>query len=262
MKSYRYSGAGNSFVMMDIRATIAERFRSAAMVRSLCSLNSTDGLILIDAAKDADFRMEFYNPDGTSGMMCGNGGRCAVAFADLLGIHPAAADGIYRFEAPDGIHTGKILSHMGETKSVVISMGDVDGYERHPEGLFLNTGTRHFVVWVPDAEAVDVAAEGPVLRHDARFAPEGTNVNFVTRMADGRLRVRTFEKGVEAETLSCGTGSVASALAAAIEDGVSGEGSYTVLASTGDTLTIGFNRSGDRFTDVRLTGPTLCEGEL
>lgn len=264
MKTYRYSGAGNCFVVMDVRNADASRFRTAEVIRTLCGSNSVDGLILLDNSRTADFKMEFYNPDGSGGMMCGNGGRCVAAFADLLGIKPSSPDGYYCFEAPDAVHRARILSRLGELKQVRLSMGEVNGYAEYPQGLFLNTGTRHLVVFVPDADAVDVGTEGPRLRHLPEFAPEGTNVNFVSVTPEGALRVRTFEKGVEGETLSCGTGSTASAIAASIRGIPCGpDGSYTVLASTGDRLTIEFNTlPGGRFDGVFLTGPALCEGEL
>lgn len=263
MRQYRYSGAGNCFVAIDIRNIDAARFRSPGYVRPLCAVNGTDGMILLGNSRTEDFRMEFFNPDGSGGMMCGNGGRCAAAFADLLGIKPASEDGYYSFEAPDAVHRAKVLSRNGEFKQVRLSMGDVPPCVEYPEGLFLNTGTRHLVVFVGDADAVDVAAEGSRLRNLERFAPEGTNVNFVSLMGDGRLRVRTFEKGVEGETLSCGTGSVASAIASALRGLGPEGGSRTVLASTGDELAIEFRALPDgSFDSVYLSGPTLCEGEL
>jgi diaminopimelate epimerase len=209
MKILRYSGAGNDFAVIDGRGEDLAPARDA--VSSLCE--GLDGLIILRESAAADFAMEFYNPDGSSGMMCGNGGRCVVAFADDLGIRPA--DGrIYRFEAPDGLHTAEILSREGALKTVRLAMRDVSGLRVLPDGLFLNTGTRHFVLEVPDAEAVDVDGEGRRIRWREDFAPEGTNVNFLSVQDDGSLRVRTFEKGVERETLACGTGVTASAIAA------------------------------------------------
>ena len=154
--------------------------------------------------------------------MCGNGGRCIVAFADWLGISPSEP-GHYRFKAPDGLHTAEILSRpdsgcgttdTGKQWTVRLGMIDVDGIREVLGGYFLNTGTRHFVKFVEDVDAIDVAAEGKALRWNEAFAPEGTNVNFVQRMPDGTLKIRTFEKGVEGETLACGTGITAAALAA------------------------------------------------
>ena len=209
---YKFSGAGNDFVVLDGRRADMEAFRDARRIGELCREHHTDGLMILNAAPEADFGMEFYNPDGSGGMMCGNGGRCIVAFADLLGILPA--DGkCYRFLAPDGLHRAKILSREADRWTVRLQMIDVKEYRPCKDGWFLNTGTRHFVRFVEDVEAVDMDSVARPLRWDADFAPEGTNVNFVQATPEG-LRVRTFEKGVEGETLACGTGLTASALAA------------------------------------------------
>ena len=224
VKIHKMSGAGNDFVVMDGRGKEMDEFREAERIRELCREFRTDGLMILDIAltDHTDFRMEFYNPDGSGGMMCGNGGRCIVAFADWLGITPSEP-GHYRFQAPDGLHTAEILSRpdsgcgttdTGKQWTVRLGMIDVDGIRDVLGGYFLNTGTRHFVKFVEDVDAIDVAAEGRALRWNETFAPEGANVNFVQRMPDGTLKIRTFEKGVEGETLACGTGITAAALAA------------------------------------------------
>ena len=205
--------------------------------------------------------MEFYNPDGSGGMMCGNGGRCIVAFADYLGIKPASGS-VFLFMAPDGLHTGEILERPdGSTGSptdrwiVRIKMIDVQGITPVLGGYFLNTGTRHFVKFVDDVEQVDVDAEGKALRWNEAFAPIGTNVNFVHVASDG-LHVRTFEKGVEGETLACGTGLTACALVAH-HAGVptATAGAYRLRARQ-DWLSVNFTPGADeKFTDVYLTGP-------
>ena len=159
-----------------------------------------------------DFRMEYFNSDGSGGMMCGNGGRCIVAFAEYMGIKPHNGQ-YYVFEAPDGFHTGEILSKEGTRCIVRLSMTDAFGLKSLLGGWFLNTGTRHFVKFVEDVEKVDVEKEGAKLRWAPEFAPEGANINFVSITEDGTLKIRTFEKGVEAETLACGTGITASAIA-------------------------------------------------
>ena len=224
VKIHKMSGAGNDFVVMDGRGKEMDEFREAERIRELCREFRTDGLMILDTAMtdQTDFRMEFYNPDGSGGMMCGNGGRCIAAFADWLGITPSEP-GHYRFLAPDGLHTADILARpsggcgttdTGKQWTVRLGMIDVDGIREVLGGYFLNTGTRHFVKFVEDVDAIDVATEGKALRWNEAFAPEGTNVNFVQRMPDGTLRIRTFEKGVEGETLACGTGITAAALAA------------------------------------------------
>ena len=220
---HKYSGAGNDFVVLDGRTEDVSAFRSAQRIAELCDRRSgfvaadgrvgADGLMILTDDPDYDFRMEYYNSDGSGGMMCGNGGRCIVAFADALGLQPA--DGrVFRFVAADGPHTGEILARDGDCKTVRIRMIDVHTFHPALDGWFLDTGTRHFVRFVPDVEAVDIEKEGYQARWDPIFAPIGANANFVSVDPDGTLRVRTFEKGVEAETLACGTGITASAIAA------------------------------------------------
>ena len=272
---HKYSGAGNTFVVLDGRGEDVSSFRRPEVISDLCkrfglpeahgpvrpfgaippttwappgkpgtcptpcespqgtfaltgavtgdhavrglpanlTAKPADGLMILGADAEADFSMEFYNPDGTGGMMCGNGGRCIVAFADSLGIRPA--DGkLYRFRAPDGPHEAEILSRSDGRLTVRLKMIDVHEFYPVLDGWFVNTGTRHFVKFVPDSDAVDVDSEGRRLRWNEAFAPIGANVNFVSLDPDGALRVRTFEKGVEGETLACGTGITASALAA------------------------------------------------
>ena len=225
---HKYSGAGNTFVVLDGRTEDVSAFRTPEHISFYCKKFGTDGLMILTEDPDYDFRMEFYNPDGSGGMMCGNGGRCIVAFADALGLRPR--DGrVFRFVAADGEHTGEILRCAQDDKRQVqddnamvgggcktVRLRMIDVHEFHPalDGWFLDTGTRHFVRFVPDVEAVDIEEEGRRARWDPVFAPVGANANFVSVDAGGVLHVRTFEKGVEGETLACGTGITASAIAA------------------------------------------------
>ena len=267
-KLYKFSGAGNDFVVIDGREGDVSAFREVPRIEALCQEYKTDGLMILGmpdqvghdvmAGPDrpsVDFTMEFYNPDGSGGMMCGNGGRCIVAFADYLGIKPASG-GVFLFMAPDGLHTGEILERPEDGLwTVRIKMIDVQGITPMLGGYFLNTGTRHFVKFVDDVERVDVDAEGKALRWDPAFAPIGTNVNFVHVAPDG-LHVRTFEKGVEGETLACGTGLTACALVAH-HTGVptATPGAYRLRARQ-DWLSVNFTPGADeKFTDVYLTGP-------
>lgn len=246
MKLYKYSGAGNDFVVIDGRGVDVGSYRDVSRIQELCNRQSgfiaadgrvgADGLMILDQCDGADFRMEYYNSDGSSGMMCGNGGRCIVAFAEYLGIKPSGEDTSYVFEAPDGLHTAKVLSRDGDTLTVKLKMVDVNEIVSYSDGCFLDTGTRHFVCFRDDVEAVVIDKEGPTLRYDPRFAPQGANVNFVTAL-DGAIKLRTFEKGVEAETLACGTGITASAIAScykgiapSAKDDTSESVSYSVYA--------------------------------
>ena len=305
---FRFSGAGNDFVVLDGRKGGMEPFRQTETIQSLCREYHTDGLMILTEGPGVDFTMEFYNPDGSGGMMCGNGGRCIVAFADYLGIRPAEGH-LYRFLAPDGEHTAEILNDAEDTASrgtpfatltpapptvsgvpsgnlypagpspcpsarvhkssggsvlrawtVRLKMIDVKGIMPVKGGYFLNTGTRHFVKFVDSVEALDMEVDAKPIRWDEAFQPEGANVNFVEARPDG-LHVRTFEKGVEGETLACGTGLTASALAA-YHAGISGaDGStYRLQCRRGDWLQVDFQAQPDcRFTDVYLTGPAELE---
>ena len=267
-------------MVIDGRKGDVSEYREVPRIRELCAKYKTDGLMILHMAGDSrnksendgvvDFVMDFFNPDGSGGMMCGNGGRCITAFADYLGLKPAAADGTWHFIAPDGMHEAKILQRPeGETQewTVRLKMINVDGVNRVKNGYFLNTGTRHYVEFRSNVDAIDMEKEAKPLRWDPAFQPEGTNVNFVERTAEG-LKVRTFEKGVEGETLACGTGITASAVAASWAEisGTSprmttvntshGMTEYRLQCRRGDWLSVEFKKDGpERFTDVFLTGP-------
>lgn len=223
MTFYKYNGAGNDFLVADNRDGGIRL--DAKFVSEICDRHygvGADGVMLLGKGPEGyDFSMDYYNSDGSGGMMCGNGGRCIVAFAAFAGLKPSGADGEWSFVAADGPHRAHILSGDG---TVRLKMSDISIARRYEElsaapevrGWFIDTGTRHFVTFtggIPDAGQVE--REGRRLRHCAEFAPEGANINFV--QAGDVLNVRTFEKGVEAETCACGTGIVASAAASWLE---------------------------------------------
>ena len=242
VKLEKYSGAGNDFIVIDGRSADVPAYRGPGRVRELCSRKDgftapdgtvgADGLMILSSSESSDFRMEFFNPDGSSGMMCGNGGRCIAAFADSLGIRPRDGGDTLVFEAPDGLHTARILSRVGNLASV----------------------------W-DDVDALDVETLGAFYRRHEAFAPAGVNADFVQRLPDGSLKVRTFEKGVEAETLACGTGIVASAIASVLDGSGPADASYSIpVHARRDALQVGFDVGTDasgrlRFTSVLLTGP-------
>lgn len=224
MTFYKYHGAGNDFLIADGRNIDIDL--SAGQIARLCERHTgigADGVMVLERSSDADFRMRYYNSDGSGGMMCGNGGRCIVAFAADLGYES------FVFEAPDGQHVAELENSVeafsSEPRIVRLKMKDVHGaalYENKTDvmfpDVFLDTGTRHLVHFVEDVGRCDVVGTGRSLRYDTRFAPQGVNVNFVRvndSMPDGNLDidVRTYEKGVEDETLACGTGIVASSMA-------------------------------------------------
>ena len=289
MTFYKYHGAGNDFLIADNRdGKLSLRTSDSAAdgtgtklevadIQHLCDRHTgfgADGLMLLQSSSEHAFRMEFFNPDGSGGMMCGNGGRCIVAFAADLGMIPESQP--ITFEAPDGIHEAVVTANTGLTKTVRLSMKDVSGIRVWPEerSCFLDTGTRHLVKFVKNLSDYPVAEEGSRLRHDPRFAPIGTNVNFVgpELLPDGNtvLYVRTFEKGVEAETLACGTGIVAAALAAChqgypCQPTDDDHYKYTIKAAIAD-LTVEFSANGcnENFqaSHIRLTGPATFVGTV
>lgn len=247
-----YSGAGNTFVVLDGRQEFLH-----PDVQALCKQYSTDGLMVLKSAEGYDFAMEYYNSDGSGGMMCGNGGRCIVAFARDCGIRPSDGSA-YHFLAPDGEHLAYLLPD-GDIRLKMIDVRDfhpsVDG------GWFLDTGTRHYVKFVSDTEVLDIESLGAHYRHLSEFAPIGVNANFVQSLEPSLIRVRTFEKGVEAETLACGTGITASALACCLAEGAEKgvapkEGHYRVQARK-DMLEVEFHFDGHVFREVYLTGPSV-----
>ena len=225
---YKYQGAGNDFLIADNRdgsVALSER-----QIATLCDRRygvGADGLMLLDAAEKHlsdtscctdGFRMTYYNSDGSGGMMCGNGGRCIVAFAADMGIDT------FSFDAADGHHYADIISVDGKEKTVRLQMKNVASYMHYDaltgvnvpsDGFFLDTGTRHYVRIVKGLDDYDVVSEGRDIRYYAHeLQPIGANVNFMEPSDDGVLHVRTYEKGVEDETFACGTGIVASCVAA------------------------------------------------
>ncbi len=244
MTFYKYNGAGNDFLVADNRE--GDIRLSGKYISEICDRHygvGADGVMLLGAGRDGvDFTMDYYNSDGSGGMMCGNGGRCIVAFADFLGLRPAAGDGCWKFLGPDGIHRAYIIGNKDDADgggcsgagekggdkigrlTVRLKMCDITVAEHYgsleadqaASGWFIDTGTRHFVRMIDspvDERYVD--RQGRNLRQTPEFAPEGVNVNFV--FGGNPLKVRTFEKGVEAETCACGTGITAAAAAAWLE---------------------------------------------
>jgi diaminopimelate epimerase len=244
----KWQGTGNDFIVVDDRDGACPSPESG-WVQRVCDRHwgiGSDGLILVQAPRGAgeDFHMDFLNPDG-SRSFCGNGSRCAAAFfAHLIGAGPGRS---FVFSAFDGVHQAWL-----ERDRVVVGMRDVAapvGVEGQAD--LLDTGSPHLVCWVDDPERVDLAREGRALRNDPRFAPGGVNVNFV-RWRDGRLEMRTYERGVEDETLSCGTGVTAAALSAMHRGVVQGT---CPVSTPGGALEVSASPSGDGFIHVRLAGP-------
>jgi diaminopimelate epimerase len=254
---YKYQGAGNDFVIMDYRGKALDNI-SFKRIHELCDRRfgiGADGLMLITEHPEYDFEMLYYNADGNPGSLCGNGGRCIVAFAKYLGIIETETN----FLAVDGPHYAKI-SESGDW--VELQMLDVDTVNRNEKAYELNTGSPQYVLPTDSLEALDVYKEGKAVRNSERYKKEGVNVNFVEDQGE-QLFVRTFERGVEDETFACGTGSTASALAMAKHKKLTGhiETSVKVL---GGNMKINFDYDGIKFTNVFLCGPAnkVFEGNV
>lgn len=269
---YKYQGAGNDFLIADNRD--GGLHLTVEQIASLCDRRygvGADGLMLLEKSPVYDFRMVYYNSDGSGGMMCGNGGRCMVAFAADMGISH------FDFEAADGFHTAQILDAAHGIKTIRLKMKDVDAVQTYDSltgvgvpssGSFLDTGTRHYVRFVADLDYYDIVSEGRDIRYHAQeFLPVGVNVNFVEPL-DGNLKVRTYEKGVEDETYACGTGIVASCVAAFVAGHApsmtmaDGRVRYDVRAKK-DDLSVDFMPSEVRVAeDVWLTGPAAFVAKI
>lgn len=249
---HKYHGAGNDFILIDNRS---EKIKlSNNQIHFLCDRHlgiGADGLIelLPSKSETATFLMRYYNSDGLEGSMCGNGGRSIVAFAHELGIIKKEVV----FEAFDGMHKAIVLSFSTNEWQIELQMSDVTKIKELDDNeFFLNTGSPHLVVFVHKVSLVDGEGMGKMLRNQKRFAPNGTNVNFVS--ADqGIINVKTYERGVEAETLSCGTGVTASAIAAKRYYQLA-ENKISVHTSGGN-FTVEFEENKDIFSNIKLTGP-------
>ena len=254
---YKYHGAGNDFIMIDCRS-LDELFFSTQRVAFLCDRHfgiGADGLILLLKDNKTKFRMKYFNSDGAEGSMCGNGGRCITAFARDLGIVTEKAV----FSGIDGLHHANILS----PDMVSLKMIDVKGVKEFDDGYLIDTGSPHFVTFRENLSETDVLNEGREIRHQSRFSNSGANVNFVEPISSGSFKIRTFERGVENETLACGTGSVASAISSYFRQKPD-KSSYTVEAQ-GGMLSVRFTpHNNGSYTDVWLEGPVkfVFKGEI
>ena len=249
------SGAGNDFVVLDNRdAKVAGDLNAfAAAVADRRRGVGADGVLLVEKSGRKHFRMRYFNADGSEADMCGNGGRCIARFAYLMGAAPTAME----FENLAGDFKARVLDDGSVDLQMTLPHSLRLGLELEVDksrilGHSINTGVPHLVVPVAALEAVDVVGLGRKLRQHPAFAPKGTNVNFVQVTGPRALSVRTYERGVEDETLACGTGSVAAAILAARLGQVSSP--VAVRTHGGDTLTIGFKLDGDTATDVFLKG--------
>lgn len=254
---FKYQGAGNDFILIDHRASPIKD-TDYERIKKLCDRRfgvGADGLMFLTKHPDYDFEMLYFNADGRPGSMCGNGGRCIVAFAKHLGI----IDKETNFLAVDGPHYAKISA---EGNWVELQMIDINTINRDGEAYVLNTGSPHYVTQMEGLADYDVYHEGKAIRNNETYKKEGINVNYVEDKGD-HLFVRTFERGVEDETYACGTGVTAVALSMAKHKNQSGHIQTPVKVLGGD-LSIAFDYDGQKFTNVFLCGPAekVFEGDV
>lgn len=244
----KYQGTGNDFVLIDNRNN--EIQLDGATVAKLCDRRfgiGADGLMLLELMPGADYRMVYFNSDGNLSTLCGNGSRCMAAFAHKLGIIGSQA----KFMAADGLHD--IL--INQDQSISLKMADIRHIEKGNDFYFLNTGSPHYVKIVEDVNDIDVVQAGKTIRYNDRFKEEGTNVNFIS-VNDGQVNIRTYERGVENETLSCGTGATACAIVAAINGLV--DKNQAFLNTRGGILKVTFDKVLEsNFYNIWLTGPAI-----
>lgn len=252
---YKYQGTGNDFVMIDNRDLQFPQ-KDVALVKHLCDRRfgiGADGLILLNPSDTYDFTMVYYNADGNEGTMCGNGGRCLVAFAYDLGVIKDKTT----FDAVDGLHHATIENGLVDLQMIDVSK--IDLFENH---AFLDTGSPHHVQLVQNIGTYDVFENGKSIRYGAPYFEEGTNVNFAEKIDETTFRVRTYERGVENETLACGTGATAVAIAMFEQNQTTA--TKIKLNVEGGELEVSFNKENNAFHNVFLKGPAkfVFEGTI
>ncbi len=252
MQFYKYHGAGNDFIILDNRNGNFSDI-STEKIRKLCSRRygiGSDGLILLSPDRECDFSMVFYNPDGSGGTFCGNGARCITAFAYKLKI----IENSTIFRASDGLHTADIIKKDDNGKFMIrVKMSDVSLPEKKFGFVSFYTGSPHVVQSVKGLSEFNVNEEGRKIRYSDIFAPAGTNVNFIEPVNKSEIKIRTYERGVEHETFSCGTGVTASALAHAYaKQLLAGK---IAVKTLGGNFVVYFKRNSEKYTDILLEGP-------
>lgn len=252
---YKYHGTGNDFIIIDNRNNSVKL--SQQQVNFLCDRHfgiGADGLMLLELEDGVDFKMVYYNSDGNESTMCGNGGRCITAFAKKMGVVSNQAT----FIAIDGMHHADI----SDDGIVALGMQDVHEVNFSDDYAILDTGSPHYVKWTTDLDNCNVVNDGRNIRNKEQFQPKGINVNFVEQLSEGAIKVRTYERGVENETLSCGTGVTASAIASVKNK----TGSFNISIDTpGGELAVSFTSKGtEGISEVVLHGPTkmVYEGDI
>jgi diaminopimelate epimerase len=260
----KMNGAGNDFVLIDNRA--GEVHLNRSQIANLCDRHrgiGADGVLLLENPSNrADFRMRYFNADGGEAEMCGNGARCFARFANKV----AGTAGKISFETPAGVIAAELtgdLVTLRMTEPTDLRLNVPLRVANEDKAIhFINTGVPHVVIPVPQVDDVDVRREGTAIRNHEMFSPTGANVNFIEKRQANKIAVRTYERGVEDETLACGTGVVASALIFAITEEANGP--IGVLVRGGSELRVGFEKAGTEFKSVTLTGPAefVFEGTI
>ncbi len=246
----KFQGAGNDFILIDNRNQNWKL--STEIIEWLCDRHfgiGADGLMFLENSEYADFQMTYFNSDGKESSMCGNGGRCIAAFANSLGIGKEKLV----FRAIDGFHEAEIL----QNQNVRLKMKDVESVTGVENNFFLHTGSPHFVTFVENAQIIDVVAEGRKIRYSEPFSPSGTNVNFAHYLEEKQLFVRTYERGVEDETMACGTGAVAAAIAAYLFQHNSERNNIFHIHTLGGELKVSFSKEKCGFKNVYLEGSAV-----
>lgn len=261
MKFSKYQGAGNDFIMIDNREGIFDENKLG--IAALCHRRfgiGADGVILLQNVPNYDFEMIYYNADGSLGSMCGNGGRCAVRFAHSLGLFEEKTT----FLAVDGAHEAELKKN-----AIRLKMNDVSIIEHTENYYFLDTGSPHYVEIVKDLDKYEVFSKGKAIRYNDRFCEKGTNVNFIEKINQNALHIRTYERGVEDETLACGTGSVAAALVLSLGENTKNAfpaGNYEIMVKTlGGDLSVAFHKIDENtFENIFLSGAAqkVFDGEI
>ncbi|MBT8324453.1 MAG: diaminopimelate epimerase [Winogradskyella sp.] len=252
---YKYQGTGNDFIIIDNRSSQFNK-NNTKRVSALCDRRfgiGADGLILLENDDEADFKMVYYNSDGNESTMCGNGGRCITAFANMLGIISENAV----FRAIDGLHQSRI-----EGEKVYLQMQVVDTVKINDSYVYLDTGSPHHVTLVNDVEALNLKSEGARIRYSDLYGKDGCNINFVQQVDESQFKVRTYERGVEDETLSCGTGVTAVAIAMSALNKTNKK--QVELETPGGELSVKFSKQNDSYSDIWLIGPAtfVYKGEI
>lgn len=248
----KYQGAGNDFILIDNRQKIFAADK--AEIQKLCHRRfgiGADGIICLENSSTADFAMRIFNADGSEAEMCGNGVRCLAAFVRRLGLCHKSRFSLQTMQ--------RLLTINFQEENIEVEMGAATGVEKHPDLVVMNTGVPHAVIFSENIHEVELKRLGPEIRYHTRFAPQGVNVNFVQQEGPQKIAIRTYERGVEDETLACGTGCTAAALAAHLV--LDMPSPIAVKTASSEIVTISFNKD---FEDVRMSGKAtfVFEGVL